>query len=89
MEYFETAFPEKLKALKKAYKIKSIDLIDYCKLFTQDYMSRHAVTLWENKKSDTFSRFTVDLERKNYQFLPVYCLFENQHSARQTRSTVF
>lgn len=52
MEYFETAFPEKLKALRKAYKIKSIDLINYCQLFTQDYMSRHAVTLWENKKSE-------------------------------------
>lgn len=52
MEYFETAFPEKLKALRKAYKIKSRDLNEYCQLFTQDYMSRHAVTLWENKKSE-------------------------------------
>lgn len=52
MEYFETAFPEKLKAVRKAYKIKALDLIDYCKLFTQDYMSRHAVTFWENKKSE-------------------------------------
>ena len=52
MEYYETAFPEKLKALRKAYKIKGLDLIDYCQLFTQDYISRHSVTFWENKKSE-------------------------------------
>lgn len=52
MEYFETAFPEKLKAVRKAYKIKALDLINYCKLFTQDYMSKHAITFWENRKSE-------------------------------------
>ena len=52
MEYFETAFPEKLKALRTAYKIKGIDLIEYCQLFTKDYLSRHAVTFWENRKSE-------------------------------------
>lgn len=52
MEYYETAFPEKLKALRKAYKIRGLDLIDYCQLFTKDYMSKHSITFWENKKSE-------------------------------------
>jgi len=29
------------------------------------------------------------LERKKCHFLPVYCLFEHQHSARKTTTTVF
>ena len=28
------------------------------------------------QKTSTFCRFIAALERKNYQFLPVYCLFE-------------